>query len=154
MKYSENDLKFMKVALELAKLCDPEGDVPIGAVVVDGDGFLIGRGRNKRQELGDPLAHAEILALQDAARHIGSWRLDDCSLYVTIEPCAMCAGALVNARIKRLVFGADEPKTGAVGSVFDVIRDARTAHQIEVVSGVEADAARTLLQDFFQSYRN
>lgn len=154
MKYSENDLKFMQVALELAKLCDLEGDVPIGAVVVDGDGFLIGKGRNQRQELGDPLAHAEILALQDASRHIGSWRLDDCSLYVTIEPCAMCAGALVNARIKRLVFGADEPKTGAVGSIFDVIRDARTAPQIEVVSGVEADAARTLLQDFFQSYRN
>ena len=154
MKYAENDVRFMRVALELAKLCDAEGDVPIGAVVVDGDGFLIGRGRNQRQELGDPLAHAEILALQDAARHTGSWRLDDCSLYVTIEPCAMCAGAVLNARIKRLVFGADEPKTGAVGSVFDIIRDARTAHPIEVVSGVEEEPARRLLRDFFQSYRD
>jgi tRNA(adenine34) deaminase len=154
MKYSENDVKFMKVALELAKLCDAQGDVPIGAVVVDGDGFLIGRGRNQRQELGDPLAHAEVLALQDAAKHIGSWRLDDCSLYVTIEPCVMCAGALINARIKRLVFGADERKTGAVGSVFDVIRDARTVHPIEVVSGLEAEASAKLLQDFFASYRD
>lgn len=153
MKYSENDLKFMKVALELAKQCDAEGDVPIGAVVVDSEGFLIGRGRNQRQELGDPLAHAEVLALQDAAKHIGTWRLDDCTLYVTIEPCVMCAGALVNARIKRLVFGADEPKTGAVGSVFDVIRDARTTHPIEVVAGVEEESARMLLRNFFQSYR-
>ncbi len=143
----------MQRALELAQECSAHGDVPVGAIVVDANGEVVGEGRNQRAELNNPLAHAEIQALQEAARKLGNWRLDDCSLYVTLEPCTMCAGAIVNARIKQVVFGANEPKTGAVGSLFDVIRDRRIIHQPEVISGVLAEESAELLRDFFAQKR-
>ncbi len=143
----------MGVALELAAECVAHGDVPVGAVVVSADGAVIGRGRNQREELGDPTAHAEVVALRSAAAALGSWRLDDCTLVVTLEPCTMCAGAIVNSRIGRLVFGADEPRTGAVGSLFDVVRDRRILHQPEVVAGVRAEDSAAMLKEFFAAQR-
>lgn len=143
----------MGVALELAAECVAHGDVPVGAVVVSADGAVIGRGRNQREELGDPTAHAEVVALRSAAAALGSWRLDNCTLVVTLEPCTMCAGAIVNSRIGRLVFGADEPRTGAVGSLFDVVRDRRILHQPEVVAGVCADESAAMLKEFFAAQR-
>ena len=153
MKPTERQVELMRVALNIASECLEFGDVPVGAVVVDAEGKVIGQGRNQREELLNPLAHAEIQALQNAAKNIGNWRLDDCTLIVTLEPCTMCAGAIVNARIKQIVFGADEPKTGAVGSLFDVIRDRRITHQPEVVSGVLADESAELLKNFFAQKR-
>ena len=143
----------MNVALAFAAECVAHGDVPVGALVLDADGVIIGRGRNQREELGDPTAHAEVIALREAALSLGTWRLDECTLVVTLEPCTMCAGAIVNARLARLVFGADEPRTGAVGSVFDVVRDRRLLHQPEVVAGVCADESAQLLKDFFATHR-
>ena len=143
----------MNVALELAAECVAHGDVPVGALVLDAEGVIIGRGRNQREELGDPTAHAEVIALREAALSRGTWRLDGCTLVVTLEPCTMCAGAIINARLARLVFGADEPRTGAVGSVFDVVRDRRLLHQPEVVAGVCADESAQLLKDFFATHR-
>lgn len=143
----------MRSALNLADECLEYGDVPVGAIVVDANGEVVGAGRNQREELNNPLAHAEIQALQNAAEKLGNWRLDDCTLVVTLEPCTMCAGAIVNARIKQVVFGADEPKTGAVGSIFDVIRDRRITHQPEVVSGVLAEESAELLRNFFAQKR-
>lgn len=153
VKFSESDLAAMGVALELAAECFAHGDVPVGAVVVDAAGAVIGRGRNQREELGDPTAHAEVVALRSAAAALGSWRLDDCTLVVTLEPCTMCAGAIVNSRIGRLVFGADEPRTGAVGSLFDVVRDRRILHQPEVVAGVRAEDSAAMLKEFFAAQR-
>ena len=141
------------MALELAAECVAHGDVPVGALVLDAEGVIIGRGRNQREQLGDPTAHAEVIALREAALSLGTWRLDECTLVVTLEPCTMCAGAIVNARLARLVFGADEPRTGAVGSVFDVVRDRRLLHQPEVIAGVCADEAAQLLKDFFATHR-
>ena len=143
----------MQVALKAANECLEHGDVPVGAIVVDANGHTIGVGRNQREELNNPLAHAEIQALQNAAQNIGNWRLDDCTIVVTLEPCTMCAGAIVNSRIKQIVFGADEPKTGAVGSLFDVVRDRRLTHQPEVVAGVLAQESAELLRNFFASKR-
>ncbi len=143
----------MHAALKAANECLEHGDVPVGAIVVDANGHTIGVGRNQREELNNPLAHAEIQALQNAAQNIGNWRLDDCTIVVTLEPCTMCAGAIVNSRIKQIVFGADEPKTGAVGSLFDVVRDRRLTHQPEVVAGVLAQESAELLRNFFASKR-
>ena len=153
VKFSDADVEAMNVALELAAECVAHGDVPVGALVLDAEGVIIGRGRNQREELGDPTAHAEVIALREAALSRGTWRLDGCTLVVTLEPCTMCAGAIINARIARLVFGADEPRTGAVGSVFDVVRDRRLLHQPEVVAGVCADESAQLLKDFFATHR-
>lgn len=153
VKFSDADTAAMNQALILAAECVEHGDVPVGALVLSAEGEVIGRGRNQREELGDPTAHAEVIALRQAAHALGSWRLEGCTLVVTLEPCTMCAGAIVNARIARLVFGADEPRTGAVGSVFDVVRDRRLLHQPEVIAGVCADASAQLLKDFFASHR-
>lgn len=143
----------MARALELAREALADGDVPVGAVVVDGSGREIGIGRNTRERDGDPMGHAEVVALRDAAATLGGWRLDDCTLYVTLEPCTMCAGALVQARIARLVFGAWDDKAGAVGSLWDVVRDRRLPHRPEVTSGVLADESAALLRAFFRDHR-
>ena len=132
----------------------PLGDVPVGAVIFDPDGNVIGRGSNRREADGDPTAHAEIIAIREAVRtfHDG-WRLTDCTLAVTLEPCAMCAGALVGARLGRLIFGAYEPKTGACGSVFDIVRDPSVLHKLEVRGGVLERECADLLKVFFNSLR-
>ncbi len=143
----------MRRALDLARQAARDGDVPVGAVVLDPRGEVIGEGRNLREVEGDPTAHAEIVALREAARHTGSWRLEDCTLVVTLEPCPMCAGAAMLARVSRIVLGAWDPKLGATGSVWDVVRDRRATHRIEVVGGVlEAEASQVLL-DFFGDRR-
>jgi tRNA(adenine34) deaminase len=142
----------MLEALAEANAAAAHGDVPIGAVVVHG-GALVGRGHNRREVDQDPTAHAELLALREAAASLGRWRLDGCTLYVTLEPCTMCAGALVLARIDRLVFGADDPKAGAVGALYDIPRDPRLNHLVEVVRGVEADDCGEVLRAFFRDRR-
>lgn len=139
--------------LALAEAARSGDDVPIGAVVLDPQGNVIGRGRNERELHGDPTAHAEIVAMREAARHIGEWRLEGCTLVVTLEPCTMCAGAIVNARVARLVFGADDAKAGAVGSLWDVVRDRRLNHRPEVVHGVLEAECAALLTDFFAQHR-
>ena len=142
----------MRRAIEVAGGSDPR-DVPVGAVVYDAAGRELATGTNEREATGDPTAHAEIVALRAAARALRSWRLVGCTLVVTLEPCTMCAGALVLARIERVVFGAWEPKTGAVGSLWDVVRDRRLNHRPEVLPGVLASECAALLEDFFQKYR-
>jgi tRNA(adenine34) deaminase len=148
-----DDVRFMTLALAEARAALATGDVPVGAVVVDGAGTVIATGRNAREATGDPLAHAEVEALRAAAKARGAWRLDDCTLVVTLEPCVMCAGAVLAARIPRLVFGAWDEKAGAVGSVHDVIRDRRVPHTVEVVAGVAVDACAAVLTDFFAGRR-
>jgi len=143
----------MRQALDLAAMAAGEGDVPVGAVVVDAAGTVIGTGRNTRERDADPTGHAEIVAMREAAAALGEWRLEGCTLVVTLEPCTMCAGALVAARIERLVFGAFDEKAGAVGSLWDVVRDRRLNHRPEVVSGVLADESAELLRDFFLTHR-
>lgn len=143
----------MREALRLAGLCAGSGDVPVGAVVLDADGTILARGWNLREAQADPTAHAELVALRRAAATVGRWRLSGCTLVVTLEPCLMCAGALIQSRIDRLVFGAWDPKAGACGSVWDVLRDRQTLHRPEVVAGVcESDCA-ALLEDFFRRRR-
>ena len=142
----------MRVALAEAAEAGTLGDVPIGAVIVR-DGRIIARGRNRREADRDPTAHAELLALREAARHLGGWRLSGCSLYVTLEPCPMCAGALLQARIERLVYGAADPKAGAVGSVVDLLRGVRFNHAVTVTAGVCDAECRDLLQRFFSGLR-
>ncbi|WP_329006119.1 nucleoside deaminase [Kribbella sp. NBC_00709] len=141
----------MTLALEEGEKALP--DVPVGAVVVDADGEVIGRGHNERETTGDPTAHAEVLAIREAARHVGEWRLTGCTLVVTLEPCTMCAGAIVLSRLDRLVFAAYDEKAGAVGSLWDVVRDRRLNHRPEVVGGVMADEAGARLRDFFIRHR-
>lgn len=142
----------MTQALALAEQAASLGEVPVGAVVVL-DGQVVGRGFNRREVDHDPLSHAELLAIAEASRHLQRWRLSDATLYVTLEPCTMCAGALIQARLKRLVFGAMDPKAGAVGSLYDVLKDERHNHRVEVVGGVlEAESSR-LLKDFFVALR-
>jgi tRNA(adenine34) deaminase len=143
----------MRAALAQARLAPAGGDVPIGAVVVDQDGRVLGRGHNVREAEGDPVGHAEVIALREAGRTVGSWRLSGCSLVVTLEPCAMCAGAAVLARVARIVYGAADPKAGAVGSLWDLPRDQRLNHRPEVVPGILADQATDLLDNFFASRR-
>jgi tRNA(adenine34) deaminase len=142
----------MRLALEQARRSEGWGDVPIGAVVSRGEEVLA-RAGNERERRGDPTAHAEILAIREAAERAGSWRLDGCALYVTLEPCAMCAGAVVLARIDRLVVGAADPKAGFAGSLGDLVRDPRLNHRVEVASGVLAEEAGDLLRGFFASRR-
>ena len=143
----------MRVAFETAKQ-KPAGDVPVGAVVFDADGVVVGRGVNRREANCDPTAHAEVEAIRDAARTLGTWRLDGCELVVTLEPCTMCAGAILGARVSSLVFGAWEPKTGAVGSVLDAIRDPRHLHTPEVRAGVLEAEAAGMLGEFFEGLRS
>ena len=143
----------MRRALDLADLASGAGDVPVGALVLGPDGAVVGEGWNLREVEGDPTAHAEVVALRAAARRLGSWRLDDCTLVVTLEPCPMCAGAAMLARISRIVLGAWDPKLGATGSVWDVVRDRRATHRIEVVGGVLAEESSRLLLDFFEARR-
>ena len=142
----------MHEALAEASAAASLGEVPIGAVVVR-DGQVIARGQNRRERDRDPTAHAEIRALREAARHLGGWRLPGCTLYVTLEPCPMCAGALVQARVLRLVFGAPDPKAGAVGSVVDLLRDAHATHAVEVTTGVCEAECSDLLRRFFTALR-
>lgn len=143
----------MMEAVSEAAAAGGAGEVPVGAVVVDAMGTIIGRGQNTREKDADPLGHAEVVALRDAAAQRGSWRLDDCTLVVTLEPCAMCAGAIVQSRIARLVFGAHDAKAGAVGSLWDVVRDPRVPHRVEVLSGVLADVCAQHLTEFFERRR-
>ena len=143
----------MALALEEARAALATGDVPIGAVVLSPDGEVIGRGRNVREAEADPTGHAEVVALRQAARTHGSWRLDGCTLLVTLEPCTMCAGAIVLARVGTLVFGAYDDKAGAVGSLWDVVRDRRLNHRPQVVAGVAAEESVGLLADFFAGHR-
>ena len=143
----------MEQALEQARLAPLTGDVPVGAVVLDGSGALLGLGRNDREATGDPTGHAEVLALRAAAARLGAWRLSGCTLVVTLEPCAMCAGAAVLSRIDRIVFGAFDAKAGAVGSLWDIPRDPRLNHRPEVVAGVRAEEASALLDGFFAGRR-
>ena len=142
----------MAEALAEARLAAAEGEVPIGSVVVC-EGRIVGRGRNARERMQDPTAHAEILALQEASRTLGRWRLTGATLYATLEPCPMCAGALVNARIDRLVYAVADPKAGAAGTLFDVPRDPRLNHRVEVTAGVLADECGALLKEFFRARR-
>lgn len=143
----------MTEPLQLARRCLDHGDVPVGAVVVAADGDVVGRGRNVRERDQDPTAHAELLALRTASDHLGRWRLDGCTLVVTLEPCVMCAGALIQSRIDRVVFGAWDDKAGACGSVWDLVRDRASLHRVEVVAGVREAECATLLTDFFQPRR-
>jgi len=143
----------MRLALEQAVLTAASADVPVGAIVLDADAEVVGVGRNARELTGDPTAHAEVLALRSAAAALGTWRLSGCTLVVTLEPCTMCAGALVLARVSRVVFGGADPKAGAVGSLWDVVRDRRINHRPEVVSGVLAPECGSLLRDFFEGRR-
>ena len=143
----------MRDALAQARLALPAGDVPIGAVVLSPDGEVVGRGHNEREVRADPTAHAEVLALREASTVVGAWRLAGCSLVVTLEPCTMCAGAAVLARVDRMVYGAVDPKAGAVGSLWDVVRDPRLNHRPEVVGGVLADECGALLRSFFGPHR-
>ncbi|MUN61980.1 tRNA-specific adenosine deaminase [Kocuria sediminis] len=143
----------MRLALAEARAALETQDVPIGAVVVAPDGTVLGRGRNRREADGDPTAHAEVLALREAARARGTWRLDDCTLVVTLEPCAMCAGAVVLARVPRVVLGAWDDKAGAAGSVLDVLRERRLNHWVEVTGGVLQEECSRLLLDFFAGHR-
>ncbi len=143
----------MRLALDEARAALDSEDVPVGAVVVDDAGEVVGRGRNRREADQDPTAHAEVVALREAARLRGRWHLDGCTLLVTLEPCTMCAGAIGLARVRRLVFGAFDDKAGAVGSLWDVLRDRRLNHRPEVVAGVLADESAALLVDFFAARR-
>jgi tRNA(adenine34) deaminase len=147
------DERLMKQALAEAERALDTGDVPVGAVIVH-QGRIIGRGRNQREALQDPTAHAEIIALTAAASAVGSWRLIGCTLYVTLEPCVMCAGALVNARLDRLVYGADDPKAGACGSLFDIVSDPRLNHRVPLTRGILAPECADLLKAFFAHQRS
>jgi len=144
---------WMRAAIAEAEAAAAAGEVPVGAVVVSGSGELLARAHNRRERDQDPLAHAELLALRAAARAVGSWRLEGATLYVTLEPCAMCAGAIVLARVARLVYGAADPKAGFCGSLGDLVRDARLNHRAEVLAGVEAEACGGLLREFFADLR-
>jgi len=142
----------MRMAVEAAKIAEENGDVPIGAVIVK-DGKIIARAYNQREQLQDPTAHAEIIALTQAASAVENWHLNGCTIYVTLEPCPMCAGALVLARMDRLVYGCDDPKTGAVKSLYNIVTDDRLNHRLEVTSGVLADECSKQLQNFFAKRR-
>jgi tRNA(adenine34) deaminase len=152
MMDEKQDQRFMQAAIDQAYIALENDDVPVGAVIVC-ENKIIAKGYNQRQQLNDPTAHAEIIALTAAAEHIGHWRLHNCTIYVTLEPCPMCAGALVIARIDRLVFGCDDPKTGACGSLYNIVQDNRLNHRLEITKGVLADDCSKMLQDFFSVKR-
>jgi tRNA(adenine34) deaminase len=147
------DADWMEMALAEADLAPLHGDVPVGAVVVAADGSELSRDHNRREELGDPSAHAELLAARRAAQKLGHWRLEGATVYVTLEPCAMCAGALVNARIARLVYGTSDPKAGAVHSLFNIGTDTRLNHRFEVIAGIRAEGCAARLSAFFAKLR-
>jgi tRNA(adenine34) deaminase len=149
---TDMDESMMRRALDEAWACERWGDVPVGAAIARGEEVLASAG-NARERLGDPTAHAEVLTLRAAAAAVGSWRLDGCTLYVTLEPCAMCSGALVLARIQRLVYAAPDPKAGFVDSLGDIVRHERLNHRVDVTSGLLADASGELLRAFFRSRR-
>jgi tRNA(adenine34) deaminase len=144
---------WMAQALDVASGALASGDVPVGALVISPEGELLGSGHNVREAQGDPTAHAEVVAIRAAASVLGSWRLENCTLVVTLEPCVMCAGALMLARIGRLVFGAWDPKGGACGSVWDVVRDRGATHRVEVIGGVREQECSRVLLDFFAGHR-
>lgn len=146
------DIDFMRAALDLAQQARDAGEVPVGAVVVK-NGAIIGRGYNRPISAADPTAHAEVMALRAAARHLGNYRLTDCMLYVTLEPCTMCIGAIFHARIARLVYGAKDPKTGACGSVIDLPAETRLNHHLQIAGGVLAEETGELLKQFFAQRR-
>lgn len=148
------DLAAMRRALALAGAASAHDDVPVGAVVLDADGHVIGEGRNLREITGDPTAHAEVVAMREAATRLGTWHLAGCTLVVTLEPCVMCAGAVLQARIPRVVFGSWDAKAGAAGSLYDVLRDRRLPHRVEVVGGVAEAEASALLRTFFERRRD
>jgi tRNA(adenine34) deaminase len=143
---------FMAIALEEARIAADHGEIPVGAALVK-DGEIIARGHNRRVETGDPTAHAEVLVLREAADRTGDWRLEGTTLYVTLEPCPMCAGAIVLARVKSVVFGASEPRAGAGGSAYNILEDGTLGHRVEVVAGVMEEECRRLLQGFFDDLR-
>ena len=153
MSNNEQDQRFMRVAIDQAEIARENGDVPVGAVIVH-KGRLIAKAYNQREQLNDPTAHAEIIALTQAAEAVENWHLHDCTIYVTLEPCAMCAGALVLARVDRLVYGCDDPKTGACGSLYNIVQDERLNHRLEVTSGVMESECRRQLQEFFAHKRH
>lgn len=148
-----DDVTAMRRALALAERALASDDVPVGAVVLDPAGVVVGEGFNTRERDDDPLGHAEVVAIRDAARTLGTWRLDGCTLVVTLEPCTMCAGAIVSSRVRRLVLGAWDDKAGAVGSLWDVVRDRRLNHRPEVTSGVLVEESFALLRAFFADRR-
>lgn len=143
----------MREALVEAQKAAEKGEVPIGAVVV-AEGAIVGRGHDLRESLCDASAHAEILAMREAAKQLGDWRLNHTTLYVTVEPCAMCAGAIVQFRVRRLVYGAPNPKAGSVDSILDIVHQPRFNHRVEVISGIMEDECRAIIQNFFRSLRN
>jgi tRNA(adenine34) deaminase len=150
---TEQDENFMKIAIDQAKIAEENGDVPIGAVIVHKN-QIIAKAYNQREQLKDPTAHAEIIALTQAAAALENWHLNGCTMYVTLEPCPMCAGALVLSRMDKLVYGCDDPKTGAVKSLYNIVTDERLNHRLEVTSGVLANECAKQLQDFFQKKRS
>jgi len=152
-KVTNQDKDFMTQAVEEAKLALASGDVPVGALVVR-EGEIISRAHNRREADSDPTAHAEVLALRGAAKKLGSWRLEGCTIYITKEPCVMCAGAIMNARMERVVYGAPDPRYGAAWSVFNILDDDRLNHRCRVLSGVMADECLALLSAFFESRRS
>ena len=143
----------MQEALAVAQEALRTGDVPVGALILNESNAIISQGCNQREDLDDPTAHAEIVAIRAAAQLLGTWRLDGCTLVVTLEPCAMCAGAIAQSRISTVIFGAWDEKAGAVGSVWDLLRDSRSLHKVEVRAGILAEESSNLLQDFFKSHR-
>ncbi len=149
---ADADKRFMQAAIRQAMIAQENGDVPIGSVIVH-ENQIIATGYNQRELLNDPTAHAEMIALTQAAEHIGNWRLHGCSIYVTLEPCAMCAGALVLARIDRLVYGCNDPKTGACGTLYNIVQDERLNHIVQVKRGVMEEDCSYLLSDFFRQRR-
>lgn len=149
---TKQDEHFMQLAIEQARVAEENGDVPIGAVIIHNN-QVIAKAYNQREQLQDPTAHAEIIALTQAAAALENWHLNGCTMYVTLEPCPMCAGALVLARIDRLVYGCDDPKTGAVKSLYTIVQDGRLNHRLEVTSGVLADECSQILQEFFETRR-
>ncbi|MHC4883371.1 MAG: tRNA adenosine(34) deaminase TadA [Planctomycetota bacterium] len=146
------DKQYMKMAIDQAYIAEENGDVPIGCVIVY-ENRIIAKAYNQREQLHDPTAHAEIIALTQAAEYIGNWRLHGCTIYVTLEPCPMCAGALVLGRLDRLVYGTDDPKTGAAKSLYNIVQDDRLNHRLDVTCGVLEDECRKQLQDFFRRRR-
>jgi tRNA(adenine34) deaminase len=150
---TETDTEYMQQALDLARQAALNGEVPVGAIIVK-DGVIIGHGSNTPIGLHDPTAHAEIIAMREAARHLGNYRLVDCTLYVTLEPCAMCSGAVQHARIAKLVYGASDPKTGACGSVVNLMDEAMLNHHCEVVGGILAQECGAVLSEFFKQRRS
>ncbi|MDE0484848.1 MAG: tRNA adenosine(34) deaminase TadA [Candidatus Poribacteria bacterium] len=148
----DSDILWMEKALELARQASEKGEVPIGAILIKDD-TCVAAAHNLREQSGNPIAHAEMLAIQEASQKLGNWRLTDTTLYVTLEPCPMCAGAIVLARIPKVVFAADDPKAGAAGTIYNILQDERLNHQVELVRGVCAEESSVLLKSFFKNRR-